>query len=142
MAGLTLFSPTHTLLTTAMRLRAMRHEVLAANVANADTPDYHPRDLQFAGVLQALARRHASSSGMQDGRLLLVASHSGHIRPGVRDAVLTEEKGGEGKLDQNRVDIDQEMTQLAENALLQETSVTLLSRKLGGLRYAISEGRG
>jgi flagellar basal body rod protein FlgB len=77
---------------------------------------------------------------MQDGRLLLVASHLGHIRPGVQNAVVTEE--GEGKLDQNRVDIDQEMTKLAENALLQEANVTLLSRKLGGLRYAISEGRG
>ena len=142
MAGLTLFSPTHTLLTTAMRLRAMRHEVLAANVANADTPDYRPRDLRFSGVLQALARRQAPSSGMQDGRLLLVTSHPGHLRPGVQNAVVTEEVEGEGKLDQNRVDIDQEMTQLAENALLQETSVTLLSRKLGGLRYAISEGRG
>ena len=142
MAGLTLFSPTHTLLTTAMRLRAMRHEVLAANIANADTPDYHPRDLQFSGVLQALAQRQAPPSGVQDGPLLLVASHPGHIRPGTQNAVVTEEKTGEGKLDQNRVDIDQEMTQLAENALLQEASVTLLSRKLGGLRYAISEGRG
>jgi flagellar basal-body rod protein FlgB len=142
MAGFTLFGSTHTLLTTAMRLRAMRHEILAANVANADTPDYRPRDLQFSGVLQALARRQASSSGMQDGRLLLATSHPGHLRPGGQNAVVTEEVEGEGKLDQNRVDIDQEMTQLAENALLQETSVTLLSRKLGGLRYAISEGRG
>jgi flagellar basal body rod protein FlgB len=55
---------------------------------------------------------------------------------------VTEEKEGEGKLDQNRVDIDREITQVAENVLLHETTVTLLSRKLGGLRYAISEGRG
>ena len=34
------------------------------------------------------------------------------------------------------------MTQVAENGLLHEATVTLLSRKLGGLRYAISEGRG
>lgn len=142
MAGFTLFSPTHTLLSTAMRLRAMRHEVLAANIANADTPDYRPRDLQFSGVLQALVQSPAPSSGVQDGHLLLATSHPGHIQPGMRNAVVTEEVEGEGKLDQNQVDIDREMTQLAENALLQEASVTLLSRKLGGLRYAISEGRG
>lgn len=142
MAGLTLFSPTHTLLSTAMRLRAMRQEVLAANIANADTPDYHPRDLKFAGVLQALAQGQTSPSGMQDGRLLLVGSHSQHLRPNVQNALVTEETQGEGKLDENRVDIDQEMTQLAENALMYEASVTLFSRKLGGLRYAISEGRG
>jgi flagellar basal body rod protein FlgB len=39
------------------------------------------------------------------------------------------------------VDLDYEMTQLAENALLHETSTTLLSRTLGSLRYAISEGK-
>jgi len=142
MAGLTLFSPTHTLLTTAMRLRAMRQEVLTANIANADTPDYRPRDLKFAGVLQALARTQTPPSGIQDGRLLLVSSHPGHLQPGKPDALVTEEEEGEGKLDQNHVDIDQEVTQVAENALLYETAVTLLSRKLGGLRYAISEGRG
>ena len=142
MAGLTLFGGTHALLSTSMRLRAMRHEVLAANIANADTPDYHPRDLKFAGVLQALARAQGQSSGMQDGRLLVVGSHPWHLRPGVSDSLVTEEMEGEGKLDQNRVDIDYEMTQVAENALLYEASLTLLSRKMGGLRYAISEGRG
>ena len=142
MAGLRLFSPTHMLLTTAMRLRAIRHEVLAANIANADTPDYRPRDLQFSGVLQALARIQTPPSGMQNGRLLLVSSHPGHLQPGARNTMVTEEEEGEGKLDQNRVDIDREMTQVAENGLLHETTVTLLSRKLGGLRYAISEGRG
>lgn len=142
MAGLTLFGPTQMLLSTSMRLRAMRHEILTANIANADTPDYHPRDLKFAGVLQALARAQGQSSGMQNGRLLLVTSHPWHLRPGMRDSLVTEEMEGEGKLDQNRVDIDYEMTQVAENALLHEASVTLLSRTLGGLRYAISEGRG
>ncbi|HXG21553.1 MAG TPA: flagellar basal body rod protein FlgB [Methylomirabilota bacterium] len=142
MAGLTLFGPTHTLLTTAMRLRAARHEILSANIANADTPGYHPRDLQFSGVLQALVQRDAQASGRQNGRLLLASTHPWHLRPGMRNALVTTEDEGEGRLDQNRVDIDREMTQLAENALLHETTVTLLSRKLAGLRYAISEGRG
>ena len=95
MAGLQLFSPTHTLLTTAMRLRAIRHEVLAANIANVDTPDYRPREVQFSGVLQALARIQPPPSGVQDGRLVLVSSHPGHLRPGVRNSVVTEEKEGE-----------------------------------------------
>jgi len=142
MAGLTLFGGTHTLLSASMRLRAMRHEVLAANIANADTPDYHPRDLKFDGVLQAIARERGQSSSVQNGRLLLVSSHPWHLRPGGSNSLVTQELEGEGKLDQNRVDIDYEMTQVAENALLHEASVTLLSRKMGGLRYAISEGRG
>jgi flagellar basal-body rod protein FlgB len=142
MAGLTLFGPTHTLLATSLRLRAARHEVLSANIANADTPDYRPRDLKFDGVLQALTRPDGQSSGMQNGQLMLVSTNPWHLRPSGKNTLVTEETEGEGKLDQNRVDIDREMTQLAENALLHEASATLLSRTLSGLRYAISEGRG
>jgi flagellar basal-body rod protein FlgB len=142
MAGLKLFGPTHTLLTTAIRLRAARHEVLAANIANADTPDYRPRDLKFDGVLQALARTDGPPAGVQGGRLVLTSTHPWHLRSAHNSSLVTEEEGGKGKLDQNRVDIDREMTQLAENGLMHEASVTLLSRTLSGLRYAISEGRG
>jgi flagellar basal-body rod protein FlgB len=74
MAGFTLFGPTQTLLTTAMRLRSARHELLTANIANADTPDYKPRDLRFAGVLQALAAPEG-----QGGKLQLVSTHSMHL---------------------------------------------------------------
>jgi len=142
MAGFKLFGPTQTLLTTSMQLRAARHEVLAANIANADTPNYHPRDMKFDGVLQALTRVAEPESGMQDGRLLLASTNSWHLRPGIQNALVTEEDEGEGKLDQNRVDLDREMTRFAENELLHETSVTLLSRLLGNLRYAIGEGKG
>lgn len=142
MAGLKLFGPTHALLTTSLRLRAARHEVLAANVANADTPDYRPRDLKFDGVLQAIARGESQPSSMQGGQLMLVSTNPRHLGSSVRNVLVTENTDGEGKLDQNRVDLDREMTQLAENGLLHETSATLLSRTLSGLRYAISEGRG
>lgn len=142
MAGLKLFGPTHALLTTSLRLRAARHEVLAANVANADTPDYRPRDLKFDGVLQAITRGESQPSSMQGGQLMLVSTNPRHLGSSVRNVLVTENTDGEGKLDQNRVDLDREMTQLAENGLLYETSATLLSRTLSGLRYAISEGRG
>ncbi len=142
MAGFTLLGPTHTLLTTSMRLRAARNEVLAANIANVDTPGYHSRDLKFAGVLQALAESGESSTGGQNGRIQLVSTHPGHLRPGMQNALRVEEDEGEKKLDHNQVDLEQEMTRFAENSLLHETSVTLLSRSFGSLRYAINEGRG
>jgi flagellar basal-body rod protein FlgB len=142
MAGFTLFGPTQQLLTTAMRLRAARHELLAANIANADTPDYRPRDLKFADALQALAHPQEQPVGVQGGRLMLVSTHPLHLQPHLTDPSPTAGEEGEGKLDRNRVDLDHEVTQLAENALLHETSLTLLSRTLGGLRYAIGEGKG
>ncbi|MBI3301539.1 MAG: flagellar basal body rod protein FlgB [Deltaproteobacteria bacterium] len=142
MAGFILFGPTQQLLATAMRLRAVRHELLTANIANADTPEYRPRDLHFAEVLQALAHPEGQPAGTQEGRLMLVSTHPLHLHPALGSASLVAGEAGEGKLDRNRVDLDHEIAQLSENVLLHETSLTLLSRTLGGLRYAISEGKG
>ena len=47
MAGLRLFGFTHQLLELSMRVRGARHEVLSANIANADTPGFRPKDVDF-----------------------------------------------------------------------------------------------
>ncbi len=134
MAGFVLFGPTHHLLVASLRLRSLRHELLAANVANADTPGYRPRDLDFQGVLEVLLPHPPK------GKVRLVATHPLHQGP-PDGGLLAGGVEGEARLDQNRVDLDQEMTHLVENTLLYETSLTLLSRKLAGLRYAVEEGR-
>ena len=53
----------------------------------------------------------------------------------------TTGRQGEGKLDENGVDLDYEVAQMTENTLLHETSMTLLSKLFGRLRYVIGEGR-
>ena len=53
----------------------------------------------------------------------------------------TTGRQAEGKLDGNGVDLDYEVAQMTENALLHETSMTLLSKLFGKLRYVIGEGR-
>ena len=53
MAGLRLFDTTHRLLELSLRGRAARHEVLSANIANADTPGYRPRDLDFNAAMRS-----------------------------------------------------------------------------------------
>ena len=50
MVGFKLFNFTHELLALSLRTRAARHEVLSANIANADTPGYRPKDLDFNAV--------------------------------------------------------------------------------------------
>jgi flagellar basal-body rod protein FlgB len=142
MAGFTLFGPTQQLLAASMRLRAARHELLTANIANIDTPGYRPRDLEFAGVLQDLAHPEERSPGVQGGKLEMVSTHPLHLPLSGSDPSPSEGAEGEVKLDRNGVDLDHQIAQLSENALLHETSLTLFSRTLGGLRYAISEGRG
>ncbi|NLG77137.1 MAG: flagellar basal body rod protein FlgB, partial [Xanthomonadaceae bacterium] len=56
---------------TALKLRSRRTEVLAANLANADTPNYRARDIDFRA---ALAQADAKSSGVH-----LATTKAGHI---------------------------------------------------------------
>ena len=138
MAGFSLFGPTQDLLTASLRVRAARHSMLTANIANADTPGYRPRDINFAGILKTFVQQPQSPVD-SEGRLTLVSTNPQHQpQPGL---VLTEGSDGEEALDRNHVEIEDEVMRMTENTLHHEASLTLLARTLGGLRYAISEGR-
>jgi len=140
MAGFTLFGSTQQLLSLSMRLHSMRHEILAGNIANADTPGYRAKDLEFSAALQALV---APENGVAAGvgpRVQLIASEPIDIStPAPGNLVRVKET--EGKLDDNSVDLDRQIASLVENSLSYETSLTLLGRTLANLRYAITEGR-
>lgn len=147
MAGFTLFGPTHQLLATSMQLRAARHEVLTANIANAETPGYTARDLEFSDILAGLVRPQGEQSGgghtpdLHGGRVMLAVTHPQHVPTAGHSMIPTAGKEGERKLDGNGVDLDYEVAQMTENALLHETSMMLLSKLFGKLRYVIGEGR-
>ncbi|HXF74811.1 MAG TPA: flagellar basal body rod protein FlgB [Methylomirabilota bacterium] len=140
MIGFKLFNFTQQLLELSLRVRAARHEILSANVANADTPGYRPRDLDFKTIMQT-----AVSSGEQN---LAGAGPRRDIDPKLATDLLPsmvypveDNRHGEDRLDGNAVSLDRQMALLTENALAHEASLTLLSRTLASLRYAIGEGR-
>ena len=56
MAALNLFNFTHHLLERSMRVRAARHEILSANIANADTPGFRPKDVDFKSLMKTCVR--------------------------------------------------------------------------------------
>jgi flagellar basal-body rod protein FlgB len=140
MAGFKLFNFTQQLLAFSMRVRAARHEMLAANVANADTPGYRPRDIDFDSVMKAAAEiePHPALREMQMGLVSAIPLESHAM--GAGPAAL-QSGHGEERLDGNSVSLDRQITMMTENALAYETSMTLLSRTMASLRYAISEGR-
>lgn len=141
MAGFTLFGLTHHLLTASMRLRGARHELLTANIANADTPGYRPRDIDFAAVMGELAHPQGLSTGNPEGGTgFSVLGTFDFPHAGLQPSSISLGEG-EDKLDRNSVDIDRQISVLTENSLLYEASLTLLTRTLAGLRYAIGEGR-
>ncbi|RME41166.1 MAG: flagellar basal body rod protein FlgB [Deltaproteobacteria bacterium] len=127
MAGPTLFDTGLQTLQKAIELRQLRQQVIAGNVANADTPGYHPRRVDFEKELQQAVRQ---SAGVRKTR-------ARHLGPGGGPDKVTPEV----HLEPDAVNVDQEMTRLAENQILYEAAVQALNKKLGLLKYVAQGGR-
>jgi flagellar basal-body rod protein FlgB len=101
----------------ALKLRARRQEVLAANIANADTPNYKAQDFDFS---TALARAVSPAAGDTS-----IAT------------VLRSRSGAVAGLDGNTVDLDIERVQFADNAVRYEAALRFINGKLKTLLSAI-----
>jgi flagellar basal-body rod protein FlgB len=104
-----------------------RHNVLAANLANAETPGFTPKDLVFEDSLAAAQELTRTNGGHQAGDLLPTGTQ------------LTEVGTAVGP-DQNGVRLEQVMAQITANRLRYETGIELARRKLATLRYAATDG--
>lgn len=116
----------------ALKVSAQRSELLAANLANADTPNYKARDIDFRAALSAAN----ASSGVG-----LTATHAGHIATGGNAATGAELKYRvpyAPALDGNTVDAQVEQANFAENAVRYQATLTFLSSKFRGLMTAIT----
>jgi len=114
---------------TALTLRARRAEVLAANLANADTPGYRARDIDFRAVL-----------GAEGGALKMAATQPGHIGQGggaSNSYELQYRVPTQASLDQNSVDVQAERARFLDNAMRYQASVTFLNGRLSGLVSAL-----
>lgn len=117
----------------ALSFRADRAEVIANNIANADTPNYKARDLDFASVLEAQQSRQTEAF---EGR----RTHSGHIAmenfidqaAGLRYRITSQPS-----IDGNSVDTQVEQAKYAQNAIDFQASFTFLNSKFKGLMTAI-----
>lgn len=114
----------------AMTLRAQRAELLAANLANADTPNYKARDIDFSAAFQ-------DAQGMQTvGDLKISTSKTGHISNdigGLAANAIRYRVPEQASLDGNTVDSDHEKSAFTENALRYQISMSILSKKISGL---------
>ncbi|KXU36391.1 flagellar biosynthesis protein FlgB [Ventosimonas gracilis] len=119
----------------ALGLRARRAELLANNLANADTPNYQARDLDFSEAL----KRQVSGGGSAT-ELTARITHHLHIPTGgqqVGDAHLKFRVPMQAAIDGNSVDADAEQARYAENSLRFQSSFTLLNNQFKGLLAAI-----
>lgn len=116
----------------AMIMRSRRSSVLASNIANADTPNYKARDLDFSAMFKQLDRQSGDT-------LNLVGTHSGHIQPGSTslNQGLQYRNPLHASLDGNTVDSHVEQTKFSENALRYQTSFTFLNGRIQGIMTAL-----
>ena len=117
----------------ALGFRAKRAEVLANNIANADTPNYKARDFQFKSALDA------AMAGRSTGNLALERSAVGHLAgtAGTAKAELTFRQPVQSSADGNTVEMDVERAEFAENALRYEAGLTFISGRIKTLLTAI-----
>lgn len=115
----------------ALSMRAKRAEVLAANLANADTPNFKARDIDFSSMFQKV-------QGSQAGQL--IKTHANHLDTrvdndiaGLSYRVPLQPDTGDG----NTVDSQVEQAKFAENAMQYETSLRFLNGKIKGLLLAL-----
>ena len=117
----------------ALGLRAYRQQVLASNIANADTPHYKARDIDFSAALKNAV------AGRGNGDLALAASSPRHLGGvGTGAAPLLYRKETQSSVDGNTVDMDVERSQITDNALQYQILTQLISNKFQGLRTAMS----
>jgi flagellar basal-body rod protein FlgB len=111
---------------TALNLRAARQELIASNIANADTPNYKARDIDFASAMKGALQ------GSGDA-LAVAKTAPGHLAGTANESVMGApvmyRKPVQPSADGNTVDMDVERAQFADNALRYEASVRFISDK-------------
>jgi len=116
----------------ALKLRSQRSSVIASNIANADTPNFKARDMDFQQMLSVAAGRQ------QAGSVQMKTTSSGHMGgSGSVDSELMYRTPTQPALDGNTVDTQAEHTRFAENTFMYQASLSFLSSKFKGISYAI-----
>jgi flagellar basal-body rod protein FlgB len=103
---------------TALALRSQRLALLASNIANAATPNYKARDIDFNKALEAASNGGSDVDGAARGAL------------GYRVPL-------EASLDGNTVELSTEQTQFAENAVKYRTTLSFLEGRIGTIMTAL-----
>lgn len=116
----------------ALNLRAYRQQVLASNIANADTPNYKARDIDFAKELQR-------AQGAQVGNLNMTTTSSRHLQlsAGMLNAQALYRATVQPSIDGNTVDMDVERAQFTDNAIHYQFTLDRLSSKFKTMLEAV-----
>ena len=152
----------------ALDVRAYRQELLSSNIANADTPGYKARDVDFGSSLASALKRSgaqqgtstvassgaaqlpmAQPAGVTSG-MTMASTQAGHMAGHAQLIPTGGQSEDYGKLayrvptqpalDGNTVDLDAERVQFADNTLHYESSMTEVTNQMKQLLSSITSG--
>ena len=117
----------------ALNVRAFRQQLLASNIANADTPGYKARDIDFAAALRDV------TAGRAVAAVSLRASSEKHVAGVTRGepAAVLYRSVQQPSIDGNTVDMDVERNRFAENAVHYDANLTFLNSQIKLLLAAL-----
>jgi flagellar basal-body rod protein FlgB len=130
--------PTLKALASALNYRQMRQEVISSNVANAETPGYKAKRVDFESALaRALDIEKQNSLNTDDkGHFNVGGGGFDNLEPTIYD-----DPNGEVSETGNTVNRDQELAMMAKNKIMFDATVQLINKKLGLLKYIVTNER-
>jgi flagellar basal-body rod protein FlgB len=117
----------------ALVLRAERQRLIASNIANADTPGYQARDMDFAKALR-------EATGAMPIAGAMATTSAGHMAPtaGARDeAELLYASHSQDSVDRNTVDLERERHSAADNAVKYEATLRFINSSVRNMLDAM-----
>ena len=137
MADIRIADRTINVLHKSLDLRSQKQQVIAANIANAETPGYSARKMTFEADLRKAIETPQLNGTRSNAKHFPLGSNGlqgvqGHI---------TKDRASSPMGDGNTVSVDDEMFDLAENQLLYEAGSQILKKKFSMLKFAASDGR-
>lgn len=121
----------------ALSLRAARQELLSSNVANADTPNFKAKDIDFASVLH---EKLSLTTNLNKVNLNTTSpTHINSAAQGVFGDNILYRVPLQPSADGNTVDMDMERTRFADNAIKYDASITFINNEFRNLTLAMQE---
>ncbi len=138
MNSFSIFGNTITTLENSLNIRARKHELIISNVANHDTPNYKAFDMvieeEFNKIKNSKKELHLNKTNSEH---LSLKPQINSTQPRILETSQQITLRGDG----NTVNIDKEMSDMAENTLMYRASASLIASKFQGLKNIIRGGK-
>jgi flagellar basal-body rod protein FlgB len=125
---MSLFDKTTDALAASLQMRQVRHNVTSANIANAETPHYHAKKVDFENALASAIETQGVAGDHLGGSQIKNVKAEVYDNP---DAAVNN--------DGNTVDLEKEMSALSENSIMYKSALQLINKKMAALKYALGE---